>query len=1168
MAINKKLILFKKLSDFNSELSAGNILDSSIVFIKDTKQIYTQGQIFPCPYTQEELTALFNNKVDLSKLDEYLTKTSAASLYQPKGNYITSIPVANGTTAGIIKQGGDVTISDGIISIVDDSHNHVISNIDGLQTILDAKVPTSRTINGKALSSNIILGAGDVGADASGSASSALSSAKSYTDTEIAKLENTKGTYSKPSGGIPKTDLTTSVQESLGKADTALQTELDPIFKASAAYNITSSDITNWNSKTSNTGTVTGIKMNGTTKSPSSGIVDLGTIITSIPVTSVAGKTGAVTLAKGDVGLSNVDNTSDVNKPISTATQTALNAKAPLASPAFTGTPTAPTASNGTNTTQIATTAFVQSAIDTKLAANDAMIFKGTIGATSGNGYTVTSLPSTHNAGWTYKVAEAGTYAGVKCEIGDMIICITDGTSANDAHWTVIQTNIDGAVTGPSSSTDAHVAVFNGTTGKVIKDSGFTIGKSVPSDALFTDTTYTAGTGLNLSNKAFSVKYGTSEGTACQGNDSRLSNSRPASDVYSWAKQSTKPSYTYSEVGAAPASHTQSYTTLTGSGTTPNQVIISTGETDKWTLKTLGTNAFTSTTIPTNTNQLTNGAGFITSSASISGNAATATALTSSAGSETQPIYFSGGKPVECKYSLGKSVPSDALFTDTWRGITDSVTTTDSTISSSATAVKTAYDKAVSAYNLANSKTSNTGTITGVTAGNGLTGGGTSGSVTLNIGAGTGISVTADAVSLATVTDLTAGNYGPSTNASPAHSGTFSVPYITVDAYGRVTAAATRTITLPSSGNTNYYPTKFTWTAGTTSGPTGSLSGSGMSAVSFAAIPSATDSASGIVTTGSQTFAGDKTFRGNIILNASSQHNNDQFIKFAYSSTDLDSYSWRIGYLGTGSGNTNYFTIQSNGYGDKTAWTSAVYFGLEDLSATFAGAVAAPSFVGNGSGLTNLNGSNITSGTIAKAILCAHSHAYTPAGSVSSSFTGTAHDHAFTGGKHKHTFTGSAVTSGGPSKTTSVYSITGVGSLPSCTFPTVVPTKVTLPTVVMPKVTMPSCTLPSVSVSYSTSTGELSVTHNAGSYSAGSYTAGSVTAGSVTAGSVTAGSFSAGSLPTRSEVTLASSDHTHSVTAAGALDEVQVSGTIGSRTAGGSVSSSFSGTASTATTIS
>jgi hypothetical protein len=45
------------------------------------------------------------------------------------------------------------------------------------------------------------------------------------------------------------------------------------------------------------------------------------------PVQSVAGKTGSVALAKGDVGLSNVDNTADADKPVSTATQTALNAK-------------------------------------------------------------------------------------------------------------------------------------------------------------------------------------------------------------------------------------------------------------------------------------------------------------------------------------------------------------------------------------------------------------------------------------------------------------------------------------------------------------------------------------------------------------------------------------------------------------------------------------------------------------------------------------------------------------------------------------------------------------------------------------------------------------------------------------------------------------------------
>lgn len=65
-----------------------------------------------------------------------------------------------------------------------------------------------------------------------------------------------------------------------------------------------------------------------------------------------------------------------------------------------------------------------------------------------------------------------------------------------------------------------------------------------------------------------------------------------------------------------------------------------------------------------------------------------------------------------------------------------------------------------------------------------------------------------------------------------------------------------------STTDTNYYPTAFTWTNGTTAGPTGSLTGSGMSAVSYAAIPAASDTQSGIITTGNQTFAGNKTFLG------------------------------------------------------------------------------------------------------------------------------------------------------------------------------------------------------------------------------------------------------------------------------------------------------------------
>ena len=71
--------------------------------------------------------------------------------------------------------------------------------------------------------------------------------------------------------------------------------------------------------------------------------------------------TGTVSgITKSMVGLGNVDNTTDAAKPVSTAAQTALDLKAPLASPALTGVPTAPTAAAATNTTQVATTAYVR----------------------------------------------------------------------------------------------------------------------------------------------------------------------------------------------------------------------------------------------------------------------------------------------------------------------------------------------------------------------------------------------------------------------------------------------------------------------------------------------------------------------------------------------------------------------------------------------------------------------------------------------------------------------------------------------------------------------------------------------------------------------------------------------------------------------------------------
>ena len=71
-------------------------------------------------------------------------KTKLDGIAANANNY--TLPSA-GTALGGVKTGGDVTISAGVITVNDDSHNHVISNIDGLQSALDGKAASSHNHN-------------------------------------------------------------------------------------------------------------------------------------------------------------------------------------------------------------------------------------------------------------------------------------------------------------------------------------------------------------------------------------------------------------------------------------------------------------------------------------------------------------------------------------------------------------------------------------------------------------------------------------------------------------------------------------------------------------------------------------------------------------------------------------------------------------------------------------------------------------------------------------------------------------------------------------------------------------------------------------------------------------------------------------------------------------
>ena len=199
--------------------------------------------------------------------------------------------------------------------------------------------------------------------------------------------------------------------------------------------------------------------------------------------------------------------------------------------------------------------------------------------------------------------------------------------------------------------------------------------------------------------------------------------SLPASDVYAWAKASTKPSYTKAEVGlgnvdnTADSAKSVKYATSAGNANSSNYLKIVANNEIRFVKPSSALSLYIGYAWSDGTKskmineyKFYGGDGNLTQvtasqfNGSLSGNASSATALTTSAGSATQPVYFSGGKPVACSYTLGKSVPSNAVFTDTntWRGIQNNLTsdsTSDSLSAAQGKALKALVDgKAASSH--------------------------------------------------------------------------------------------------------------------------------------------------------------------------------------------------------------------------------------------------------------------------------------------------------------------------------------------------------------------------------------------------------------------------------------------------------------------------------------
>lgn len=318
--------------------------------------------------------------------------TAVANKTSVSGNAGTATKLATAKTialSGDVSGSADFDGSEGITitaTVADDSHNHIIGNVDGLQTALNAKAPlASPTLTGTPKAPTATAGTNTTQiattAFVTTAVSTAESSAKSYTDTKVANLVN-----SAPETLDTLGELATALSENV-EVTTALNTAIGSKANANEVVKL-SGDQTIEGTKTFSS-TISG-SISGNAATATKATQDAsGNVITSTYLTKTSasntylGKTAKAASATSADSATKATKDGDGNVITSTY--------ATLASPTFTGTPKAPTAAAGTNTTQIATTAFVTNAvtgITSSLGSlpqvGDIKLFHGTLGGSDG----------------------------------------------------------------------------------------------------------------------------------------------------------------------------------------------------------------------------------------------------------------------------------------------------------------------------------------------------------------------------------------------------------------------------------------------------------------------------------------------------------------------------------------------------------------------------------------------------------------------------------------------------------------------------------------------------------------------------------------------------------------------------------------------------------------
>ena len=395
--------------------------------------------------------------------------------------------------------------------------------------------------------------------------------------------------------------------------------ETDPIYSASAAAGITSSDITNWNSKTSNTGTVTsvGITNGGGLSVSGSPVTTSGSITVGHSNSVTAQTTQAIYPIKIDAqGHISAYGTA-VTPLTSSSTLNAANLSGAIPSAV-----TATTQATTDDSTKLATTAFVKAAMSGAGAGTvTSVTVQGSNGVTGSGTVTssgtitlshddTSSQASSSNSGRTYiqsvtlddfghvtglsTATESVTNTDTKLQIG----AVTSGTT----YYPIVGANSTTAATRQYDSTGISYTGTNGTAGGTNGNAVLALGNSTASSSsnwkkgtvrLYGTTAYYTDLVSGSPSANRTITFPNATGTVALTSDI----SYPVTSVNT---KTGDVSLTASDVGALPSSTTIPSITLNGSATTSPSFYAPTGAgTSGQYLKSSGSGAPTWTNFPT-----------------------------------------------------------------------------------------------------------------------------------------------------------------------------------------------------------------------------------------------------------------------------------------------------------------------------------------------------------------------------------------------------------------------------------------------------------------------------------------------------------------------------------------------------------------------------------------